>query len=303
MPLAALTGPDPAHFVHIQRQAAGAVCLTRAAKAVIHIAEHIGQRELRVALQKCRHLSLVLFRGKGAGGVDHLAAGSQAGRRVVQDLCPQCGALLHQRFTVLGHSHGFLAEHPLAGAGCIHENTVKKFRQSGGNAASVLVQHHGVGHAHPLQIAPEHLGAGGNELVAHQQPLPAQRCRQLAALAAGGRAGIQHPHPGPDPQQGRGTGSGRLLRVEHARMVVGVPPGLEGGVLHHKARLAEGRGLHRKICLRSKLLRRGTQGRDRHAPGSSLLRGGIESIEPVAQQSALPALKIFRRHESLSSHE
>ena len=37
MPLAALTGPDPAHFVHIQRQAAGAVCLARAAKAVIHI--------------------------------------------------------------------------------------------------------------------------------------------------------------------------------------------------------------------------------------------------------------------------
>ena len=204
---------------------------------------------------------------------------------------------------MLGHSHGFLAEHPLAGAGRIHENTVKKLRQSGGNSAGVLVQHHGVGHAHPLQIAPEHLGAGGNELVAHQQPLPAQRCRQLAALAAGGRAGIQHPHPGPDPQQGRGTGSGRLLRVEHARMVIGVPPGLEGGVLHHKARLAEGRGLHRKVCLRGKLLRRSTQGRDRYAPGSSLLRGGIESIEPVAQQSALPALKIFRRHESLSSHE
>ena len=143
-----------------------------------------------MALQKCRHLSLVLFRGKGAGGIDHLAAGGQAGRCVIQDLCPQCGALLYQRFTMLGHRHGFLAEHSLAGAGRIHENTVKKLRQSGGNAASVLVQHHGVGHAHPLQIAPEHLGAGGNELVAHQQSLPAQRRRHGRSGQQGAKTGL-----------------------------------------------------------------------------------------------------------------
>lgn len=76
--LPALTGPDAAHLAHIQRQTTGAVGLALAAEGVVHIAQHIGQRELRVALQECGHLSLVLFRREGAGGVDQFAARREA---------------------------------------------------------------------------------------------------------------------------------------------------------------------------------------------------------------------------------
>ena len=248
-----------------------------------------------------RHLPLVLFRSEGTGGINHLPARCKESGGVVEDLCAQFGALLHQRFAVLGDGHSFLAEHPLAGTGSIHKDAVKKFRQSGGNAVRILVEDDRIGHAHPFQIALEHLGAGGHELVAHQQPLPAQRGGKLAAFAAGSRAQVQHPHPRPDPQQRRSRGRRRLLRVEDARVVVGVPPRLEGRIFHHKARPAEGRRLHRKVRLCGKGLRRGAQGRDRHAAGSALAGGGVQRIVPLAQQRTFPVLKIFRRHER-SSH-
>ena len=202
---------------------------------------------------------------------------------------------------VLGDGHRFLAEHSLAGAGSIHKDAVKKFRQSGGNAARILIEDHRIGHAHPLQIALEHLGADRHEFVAHQQPLPTQRSGKLAAFAAGGRAQVQHPHSRPDPQQRRSRGRRRLLRVEDARVVIGVPPRLEGPIFHHKARPAEGRRLHREVRLCGKGLRRGAQGRDRHAAGSTLAGGGVKRIVPPAQQRTFPVLKIFRRHER-SSH-
>ncbi len=51
--LTALTGPDAAHLAHVQRQTTGAVGLALTAEGIVHIAQHIGQRELRVALQEC----------------------------------------------------------------------------------------------------------------------------------------------------------------------------------------------------------------------------------------------------------
>ena len=48
--LAALTGPDTAHLAHVQQQSAGAVGLALAAEGVVHMAQNVGQRELRVAL-------------------------------------------------------------------------------------------------------------------------------------------------------------------------------------------------------------------------------------------------------------
>ena len=153
MPLAALTGPDAAHLTYVQRQAAGAVLFTRAAKGVVHVAQHIGQCKLRVALQKRCHLRFVLLRRKGAGGVHQLPAGSQCRCGAVQNLRAQLCALLYQCFAVLLLRYRLLAEHSLAGAGRIHQHPVEKLRQRLGNAGGGLVEHHGVGNAHALKVA------------------------------------------------------------------------------------------------------------------------------------------------------
>ena len=301
---AALTGPDAAHLAHVQRQAAGAVCFTLAAEGVIHVAQRIGQRKLRVALQEGCHLSLVLFRRKGAGGVYQLPARCQHSGSTVQNFRAQPGALLHQCFAVLLPGHRLLAEHALAGAGRIHQYPVEKLRQRLGNAGRRLVEHHGVGHTHPLQIALEDVGAGGNVLVAHQNAPPLQSGSQLTALAAGGRAHVQHPHTRLHAQQRCRRGRRRLLRVEHARVVVRVPTGLKVRLMHHERRPAEGRRFQREIGLLRKLLRRGAQRRDGHAALRGLLRGRVQCIEPLSQQGTLPLLKIFRRHSAfLLYHE
>ena len=78
-------------------------------------------------------------------------------------------------------------------------------------------------------------------------------------FAAGRSAQIQHPHPGLHPQQRRSRGGRGLLRIEHTCMVVRMPPGLKIRLMHHKSRLAEGRGFQREICPLRKLLRCGAQ--------------------------------------------
>ena len=296
--LTALTGPDAAYLAHIQRQSAGAVSFALAAKGIVHIAQRIGQLELRVALQKCRHLAFVLLGRKGAGGIHQLPARGQHGSGTVQNLRSQFRALLHQCFAVLGAGHRLLAEHALAGTGCIHQNTVKKLRQSVRNAGGRLVKHHRVGHAHAFQVAFQDIRAGGNVFVAHQHA-PALQCgSQLAALAARRGAHVQHTHPGLHAQQGCRRGCRRLLRVEHARVVVGVASGLKIRLVHHECRLAEGRSFQRKIRLLCKLLRRSAQCRHGDAALGGLLRGRIQHIEPFPQQGALPLLKIFCRHSA-----
>ena len=196
-------------------------------------------------------------------------------------------------------SHRLLAEHALAGTGCIHQNTVKKLRQSVRNAGGRLIEHHRIGHAHAFQIAFQDIRTGRNIFVAHQHTAPLQCRRQLTAFAAGGCTHVQHAHSGPHAQQRRCRGRRRLLRVKHARMVVRMPPGLKVRLVHHKCRLAKGRCFQRKVCLCGELLRRRAQGRDRHAALGGLLRGRVQCVEPLSQQGTLPLLKIFCRHSAI----
>ena len=73
---------------------------------------------------------------------------------------------------------------------CIRDSQhfVEIARQGGRDVGRGLVQYHGVGSTHALQIMFQHLGAGRGVLVGHQQPLPGQGSRQLAAFAARRRA-------------------------------------------------------------------------------------------------------------------
>ena len=202
MPLTALAGPDTAHSGHVQRQAAGAVGLALAAKGVVHIAQGVRQREVRVALQEGRHLALILFRGERTGGIDQLPARGQHRRRAVQNVRAQLGALLHQRLAVLGHRGRLFAEHSLAGAGGVHQHPVKKLRQSLRNAGRGLVQDDRIGHAHPLEIALEDVGPGSHILIADKQPLPRRAAASWLLLPPGAAHRSSTRIPGLTPSSG-----------------------------------------------------------------------------------------------------
>ena len=66
--------------------------------------------------------------------------------------------------------------------------------------------------------------------------------------------------PGPHTQQRRCRGRRRLLRVEHARVVVRVASGFELRRMHHKGRFAERRHFQREVRFLRKLLRHRAQG-------------------------------------------
>ena len=69
--------------------------------------------------------------------------------------------------------------------------------------------------------------AGGDEFIGQQQALPLQSRRQLAGLASRRSAEVGHPHTGLHVQQRSGGRGTRLLCIEHARVVPGVPPRAE----------------------------------------------------------------------------
>ena len=146
-------------------------------------------------------LPFVLLGGKGAGGANEDAPRRQQRRRVFQDLGAQGGAVLHQRFIVLGGGHCLLAEHALPGAGRIHQHPVKTAGPGGGQPGGVLVGDEGVGHPHPLQILAQHFGPRRHILVGHQKTLTLQRRRQLAGLSPWCGAQVRHPHAGLHIQQ------------------------------------------------------------------------------------------------------
>ena len=292
MPLAALTGPDAAHLAHIQRQAAGAVGFALAAKGVVHISQGIRKGELRVALQECRHLSLVLLRGKGAGGINQLPARGQHGGCTVQNFCTQLSTLLHQRFTMLLTSHRLLAEHSLAGTGRIHQNTVKKLRQrASAMRAGDSLSTTALDTPMRSRLLFQDIRTGRNIFVAHQHPGPPAPppagcfCRRgrrtyptRASRAARPAAGLPRTPTAPASRTRPHGGTDAARALNRPADAPQMPP-------------CKGRCFQRKICLCGKLLRRSAQGRHRHAALSRLLRGGIQDIEPLSQQGALPLLK------------
>lgn len=96
--------------------------------------------------------------------------------------------------------------------------------------------------------------------------LPLQSRRQLAGLASRRGAEVRHPHTGAHIKQGGGGGCARLLRIEHARVVPGVPPRAE------VRRRRKGRGAKfGRLCVKVRMLRepfrRAAQRVDRYAAG------------------------------------
>ena len=95
----------------------------------------------------------------------------------------------------------------------------------------MLIEYHGVGHRHALQISTEDHRPLGFDLVGHQQPLPIQQCSKLRGFPARRSTQVQHPHSRPHVQKpGGGHGAG-LLEVVQPRLVIGGQAGPGVGIV------------------------------------------------------------------------
>ena len=247
-----------------------------------------------MAREKRAHLPLVLLRRERAGGEHDAASGRAARGRVVENLRAERGALLHQRLRVPVERLRLLAEHALARARRVHEDNVEILRQRGGEFCRIAAGDDGVCHAHAFEIAFQDLCAARFIFVGKQNPLTAERGRELAGFSARRGAHVKHAHARNNSgERGRRRGAG-LLHIVDARVVVCVEP--RADVLSDEVRRrAERRRRHRKRCGHPECLRLHAQRIDGHAP-EDLRRRGVQLVEPIPQQSALPRFKFCSRH-------
>ena len=181
--------------------------------------------KFRMAGQKRGHRPLILLGGEGAGGVHQTPAGGQKLRRCVQNPGLPPGAHLHQLWAPVFQGGCLLPEHPLPGAGGIHQHPVEPAGKPLGQPLRRLLEYQGVGNGHALHVLGENFGTLWVILVAYQQALPSHLGRQLGGLAAGSGAQIQDPQARLHPQQlRRGHGAG-LLQVVQPRLMPGVQAG------------------------------------------------------------------------------
>ena len=175
-----------------------------------------------MALQEAADAPLILLRSEGTGGVDQPSAGPHHIRRAIQNQVLSLGAHLHVFFAPFLTRLFLPAEHPLPGAGRVHQHPVEIAREALRQPFRRLAGHHGVGNSHPLHVFRQDLRPGGMDLVAEQNPLPAHGRPDLRSLSARRGAQIQHPFPGTGVQEGRGRHGAGLLNIIDPGLVPGM---------------------------------------------------------------------------------
>ncbi len=177
---------------------------------------------LRMSAKQPAYAPLILQRCKGTGGVYQSAARPQHGRGTIQYPILPGGAPLHILRTPLLPGVLIFAEHPLAGAGSIHQDTVKIPRKNLRQPFRRLVQNQAVANPQPFHILRQYPGPLGMDLIAHQQSPAPHPPGDLGAFTSGGGAEVQHLLPRFRPQKNhRGHGTG-LLDVIDPRFMVGM---------------------------------------------------------------------------------
>ena len=178
---------------------------------------HGGQ--LRMLAQQPGEHALILGVVEGAGGVDQRAAGGEHGHGGFEDVELALRAARGRALAPFIDGLRLAAEHALAGAGRVHEDAVKERGEARGKLLRQRAGNGGVGHAHALHIAREDLRAGGNRLVAHEQPAPGHQRGDLRALAAGRGTQVEHALAGLRVKRRDGGKRAGLLQVEQPRLV------------------------------------------------------------------------------------
>ena len=118
----------------------------------------------------------------------------------------------------------FAAKKSLARAGRVHEYRVKERGIGLGDSLRVRVRHHGVRHAHALEIPREDDRTARDIFIGHEHPAPREAVRYLGGFPPGRGAEVKHSLLGLDFETDDGEHGGRLLHIERPRVVQRVPP-------------------------------------------------------------------------------
>ena len=122
------------------------------------------------------------------------------------------------------HGACILSEHPLAGAGRIHERHVEPGRKRLRHGLRLRAGHSGIRHAEALQRGGKRPRPVRHDLVGKQESFPCKPRRRTAAFPARGSAEIQHPHARLHARRSNRRHRGRLLQIEQACQVVRMVP-------------------------------------------------------------------------------
>lgn len=164
--------------------------------------------------QKAFQHALVFRVVKGAGGVDHHAAGTEHLRGFTEDIHLAVGTIRRGIGVPFVTRFGLAAEHALSRAGRIDQYAVKERRKARRKRIGQCADDNGVAHTHALHISGKNLSAAGNRFVADQQPLSAHQRGNLRAFAAGSGAQIQHALARLGVKHGDSGQRARLLHIK-----------------------------------------------------------------------------------------
>ena len=177
------------------------------------------QFKVRMRFQERSDGFFILYMIIGTSGINHRAAALEAARSAFKDFQLALMAHLRRILTPLRDRVRVAAEHPLPGAGRVHQHRIKPRAEGRGNAGRLFIEHHSVGHAHALYVFQQDAGAHRVNLIGDEYAFPRKMIRDLRALAARRRAQIEHPHAGLHAQRFHRCHSGRLLQIIRPRCV------------------------------------------------------------------------------------
>ena len=241
------------------------------------------QTHLGKLLQEPGNGSLVLLRGKGAGGIEKLAPGSQHSGGPGQNLPLHSRALPGFSRRPGPDDRRVFPEHSFAGAGSVHQDFVEKLREALRQPGRGLVGHKQVGDPEELQISQQSFGSGVADVVGHQHPLSLKLGPQLCGLSPGSRAEIQHPLSRLHGKESRRSHGAGLLEIIESGGIEGmagrrIRPVIEIAVIH------PGNRSHRK----------GRQ--PLQLPGRQLQPVGPQAVAPLLAEALQVGLILLSQH-------
>ena len=181
-------------------------------------------------LQKGRDDPLVFFRGEGAGGIDQPPAGPHGRCGILQDLLLSGGTQVDIVQAPAIQRLRLLAEHPLAGAGGVHQHSIKPGGQPGAQPAGIAAGDHSAPYPQPFQILLQDAGACRHILIAPQQAGVLQGGSDLPGFTARCGAQIQYPFTGLRCQHTDRRAGRRFLHIVGAGVVQRIAAGLVGDI-------------------------------------------------------------------------
>ena len=146
-----LMGPETNGLFHSVRDGIGSRPV-RSARLHTVITVRLFYGKFRMPQKESCNTAFILLQRKRTGRIYQPAAFFQhCGSFVQHAVLPLC-TQLHVFGTPFAAGFLVLSEHPLTGAGGVHQNFIEIFREISGQSLRAFVRHNCIGQSHPLHI-------------------------------------------------------------------------------------------------------------------------------------------------------